>query len=323
MPNEPHALRADRMVLVTGATGLVGRHAVAALRAHGCRVVAVGRGSVAAARTLPADVRHIAADVLDQVRHARLFEAAGRDGTPPDTVLHLAWTTAHGSFWSDAANRDWSAATLNLARAAAAAGVRRFVGVGTCVEYGASRSDPCREADAAQATPHTLYGEAKAETARGLAEIAEATGLAVAWARLFHVTGPGEPPAKLLSHVVAQVLACRSPELRDPGRHVDLVDCRNAGEATGMLALSDVCGAVNIGTGRATRVGDLPEIVAAALAGRMPEVAAAPPPYDGLVADIGRMRNLLGFTPRLDLAASVRDIAASLPRPPLASRVGP
>jgi len=65
-------------VLVTGATGYIGRHAVAALQRRGHEVVAVGSAQ---------------ADLLALDGPERAVAAAGAD-----TLLHLAWYAEHGRF---------------------------------------------------------------------------------------------------------------------------------------------------------------------------------------------------------------------------------
>ncbi|MGD9784322.1 MAG: NAD-dependent epimerase/dehydratase family protein [Hyphomicrobiaceae bacterium] len=301
------------LVLVTGAGGLVGRSVVAALAKADVRVVACGRTPKPLARL---GVASLTWDVLDTASHAQLVRRARFD-----TIVHLAWTTAHGRFWDDPENLDWCGATLSLARAAREAGVRRFVGIGSCVEYGALCADKCREDEIGQLLPHTLYGTAKDATHRVISAFARRTGMSFAWARLFNVTGPGEPPAKLLSHVVIETLAGRTPAIREPARHVDLIDCRDAGAAIARLARSSVEGAVNIGSGRAVRAGDLSAYASAVLDlptdGELQRNERAPlslaaRPYAGLIAHTQRLSREVGFRPHYTLADTMRAIASGI-----------
>ena len=311
-------------VLVTGASGLVGRHIAGALAAAGANVVAVARHApasdtpAAAGTSLSRPPKWLAADLLDSDRHAELLARADAD-----ILLLGAWVTAHGDFWSSPLNVDWQQATTDLVRAAAAAGVRRIVGIGTCVEYGATAPAHLRE-DMAINAPHTAYGRAKNATHQALARIASAAGLSFAWARLFHVSGAGEPSAKLLSHIVAERLHRRQPLIREPDRHLDLIDSRDAGAALAMLTLGNAEGAVNIASGRACRVGDLDRLAASVLARRYrddtsevsgEERVTLPeqhPPFSGLIADVSRMTGEIGYTPRHEPADTIRAIATAM-----------
>ena len=113
-----------RRVLVTGGAGFVGRPAVAALRARGFEVHAVGRRS-------PGDA-HVfhAADLLDASARRAAVRAAGASH-----LLHLAWVTEPGRYWQAPENLDWTAASLDLVRSFREAGGMRAVVAGTCAEY--------------------------------------------------------------------------------------------------------------------------------------------------------------------------------------------
>src|SRR4051794_32427657 len=112
-------------IIITGASGFVGRHVLPVLLRAGCEVHTAGRS-----RPVVDVGTHHGADLLDPTVPLRLLGEVR-----PEIVLHLAWTVEHGRFWTAPENLDWVAATLRLARAAESVGVRRFVGLGTCVEY--------------------------------------------------------------------------------------------------------------------------------------------------------------------------------------------
>ena len=90
-----------RRVLVTGASGFVGRprSLLSSLRPRGARRRPPGRSPI------QADTWH-EADLLEPGLRAAPRAAAASH------LLHLAWTTEHGAFWSDPANLAWSRATL-------------------------------------------------------------------------------------------------------------------------------------------------------------------------------------------------------------------
>lgn len=281
-------------VLVTGASGFIGRHAVAALLARGCEVVAVGRRPGESAPRLD----WLAGDLLAPGEPERVAAMARADA-----VLHLAWCVTPGRFWTDADNLDWVAASLRLVRAAAEAGTRRLVFTGTCFEYDWPSDADCREGETPLAG-HTLYDIAKDSLHRTAAAFAGQAGLSFAWARLFHLYGPGEDPARLVPQICRALVA--GEEARASSGRVlrDFMDVRDAGAALAALVTSEVTGLVNVASGEPVTIADIVTRLAA-LAGR-PELARLgaladrPGEPPRITADVARLRWVVGApVPRL------------------------
>ena len=85
-------------VLVTGATGFIGRHIPALLQARGYQT------HITARNVLPAPPG-ITAHGVDLLRgnDAQLLIRDIR----PDIIIHTAWYVAHGRFWTAPENTDW------------------------------------------------------------------------------------------------------------------------------------------------------------------------------------------------------------------------
>lgn len=286
-------------ILLTGASGFVGRQALAALAESTHEVHAVSRQPL---QNSGGVIWHKA----DLLRDAPL---AIIEAVQPDCVLHLAWCVEHGKFWTDPANTDWAVATLKLAQASAVSGVRRFVGAGTCYEYDWPADGACNEL----ATPiraHTLYDETKDACHRALATLASDAGMSFAWARLFFLYGPYENPGRLVSSVARALL--RGEEARcSAGLAIrDFMDVRDAGAALAALASSNVEGPVNIASGAPVSVADLVRRLAQLVErsnllrlGAIPDRAGEPP---RIVADITRLKTEVGFAPAHDLDSGLR-----------------
>ncbi len=275
-------------VLVTGASGFIGRWALAEFADRGVEAVGVSRHPSPSKRVL-------ACDLTDAAAVKRLVETVR-----PATILHLAWSTEHGAFWSSPANLDWAAATLHLARVAASVGTTRFVGVGTCFEYQHPDDGPCIEAST-PIVPRTLYGVAKDATRRVLAEFGT---FSFAWARLFYLYGPHEDARRLVPSV-ARRLAAGEPAPLSAGLAVrDFMDARDAGSALAALALSPVEGAVNVASGQGVSVREIAERLGRLSGtpdilrfGELPDRDEPPT----IVADVTRLRDEVGWTPERDL----------------------
>jgi dTDP-6-deoxy-L-talose 4-dehydrogenase (NAD+) len=231
------------LVLLTGATGFVGRQVLRALGEQGVAVRAVVR----AGSELP-DVGRTSVERV--VRTADLFAeseqwwAATCAGV--DTVIHSAWYAEPGKYLQSTINMQCLRGTLTMAVGASDARVRRFVGVGSCTEYDASAGDlsvdtPLR--------PETPYAAAKVAAFRGLEHWLPARGVEFAWCRLFYLYGEAEDPRRLAAHLHQRLAAGEPAELTSGNQVRDFLDVRDAGRMIVAAALGGVRGAVNICSG--------------------------------------------------------------------------
>ena len=177
-------------VLVTGATGFVGRHLVAALLARGCAVRAVAR-NVETAASMPwiNHVEFVAADI----HAADLDIAALTDGI--DVLAHLAWPGLpnYRALFHFEHNL---MADYRFIKGAVEAGVAQVLVTGTCFEYG-MQSGPLGESVEPQ--PSNPYGLAKHTLHLFLQNLQQEKPFTLQWARLFYLHGEGQNPNSLLA----------------------------------------------------------------------------------------------------------------------------
>ena len=191
------------------------------------------------------------------------------------------------------------AVSLGLARDAVSAGVTRFVGVGTCAEYDWRDHPVLPRVETDSLRPVTPYGFAKNAT-RALTELMlAAAGVAFAWARMFHLYGPGEPAEKLHSAVV-RALDRGEPVVVRHGQLVrDLIAVDAAADALAALVAADaITGAINIGTGRGITLADHARSLAAPFGlDHLLDIRNEPAPKEPprMVADIRRLSHEVGW----------------------------
>ena len=229
----------SRRVLVTGASGFIGRHAVPDLLARGYEVHTVGRQKIFDGIEA---VRQHGADLLVEAEMRRLIESIR-----PTHLLHLAWNVTHGKFWTALDNLDWVAASLKLSSAFAQAGGQRAVYAGTCAEY--DWSYELLDETQTPLVPATLYGTAKRALHSLLESAAKQTHVSTAWGRIFFLYGPNEAPTRLIAHVITALLR-GEPALCSPcTQQRDLMHVEDIARAFVSVLESDWEGPVNIASG--------------------------------------------------------------------------
>ncbi len=244
----------EKHVLVTGGTGFVGRPVVAALVNAGHRVTCVVRpGRKAELDGLSVQFR-LCDDVFSQT--SDWWADACKD---VDTIIHLAWYAEPGKYLTSAKNIDCLTGTLTLAQGAAKAGVRRFVGVGTCFEYDLTGSVQSVETKLAPLTP---YAAAKVATFTMLAAYLAQSHIEFLWARLFYLYGAREDPRRLVPYLHAQLGTGKVADLTQGTAVRDFMDVEDAAAMLVRDALSDRQGPANICSGAGVTIRALAESIA-------------------------------------------------------------
>lgn len=241
-------------ILLTGAGGFVGRQILKALKASGHHVTVMARPEkplpegYAADRILPtADLFAEPADALAAVL------------TGIDTVIHAAWYVEPGKYLDSPKNLDCVSGTLALAKGAAAAGVRHFVGIGTCMEYRL----PSDHLDIHQPLePATLYAAAKLSLFQMLSAYFQKTGTAFSWCRLFYLYGEGEYPQRLVPHIRSGLEKGETVKLSAGTQLRDFLDVAEAGRQIASVVDTGQQGPINICSGRAVTIRALAEAIA-------------------------------------------------------------
>jgi UDP-glucuronate decarboxylase len=288
-----------RAVLLTGASGFIGAHVARRLVADGDTVYAAVRSEhgLWRLRGLGCRLRPTTVDLFD-IAGVRRAVAEIR----PDVCVHLAWCTTPGAYLHDADNVRLASASLELARALADTGCRRFVGAGTCLEYEA-RQTPLDES--APLRPSSLYAASKLGLGLMLDHFGRQRGMAVAWVRLFFQYGPFEDARRLVPSVIGALI--RGEEARvSEGRQVrDFLHVEDVASAIVAVARSGAQGPVNVGSGRPVMVRDVVTHIGRLL-GRADKIVFGARPQDPLdppfiCADNTRLMQLTGWRPQYDL----------------------
>lgn len=286
-----------KTVLVTGANGFIGRHVLPLLVNSFDRVHAIT--SQATPSGVHANIQWYTCNLLDTDQIRALIPQVR-----PDALLHLAWNTTPGSYWTTDENYAWTTASMELLRAFRAEGGQRVVTAGTMAEYDWNYGHLV--AGVTPYRPATPYGASKHALQLMQAQFAAQSDMSSAWGHIFFGYGPHERPQRVIPHVVTQLLR-GEPAQTSHGRQIrDFMYVADVAAALVALLQSSVGGPVNIASGRPHRLRDVltqAELLLNATGhiqfGARP--AAANDPIV-LTADVSRLRDEVKWQPHYTLA---------------------
>ncbi|PWI42793.1 NAD(P)-dependent oxidoreductase [Streptomyces sp. ICBB 8177] len=302
-------------ILVLGASGFLGGHVAGYLATlPGVRVLGGGRGPGA---DLTADLATVRPDDLTRLlADADVGAVVNCAGAVGGDAVRLAEVNARGpAVLADALHR--------------AAPTARLVHLGSAAEYGAG-PEGVAVRETTPAAPLGPYGATK------LAGTLAVTGspLDAVVLRLFNVLGPGAPDSGLPGRLAGQLRrlapggvdeGAGAVRVGDLSAHRDFVDARDVARAAALAVTvpGPLPRVVNVGSGRAVRMREVAHglVAAAGFRGSVEETAAHGSARSAAVpwqcADVRTARRALGWTPRITLADSLRDMWAHVASTPL------
>jgi nucleoside-diphosphate-sugar epimerase len=301
-----------RNILVTGGTGFIGGHLVAALLALEKNVVILDNFSTSVNAAAPPGATVARADIRDPRQMAEVVNGA-------ELIFHVA-ANASGTVSIEDPRFDFETnamGTFNVLEAALAAGTKRFVYLSSASVYGRPQRFPMGVDHPTE--PFVPYGASKLAGELFCRSFSTATGLPVVIGRPFCVYGPGENPELALVEVSRylrwhlnqkpiQVVGDPDRKTRDFVHVSDLVN--------GLLLIAEKANDgefFNIGSGEEVSMRELAEAIGAAT-GRpavIDQLSHVTEDTYRLVADISKIKRL-GYVPRMSLDEGLVQLAEEM-----------
>jgi len=291
----------NRRVLITGASGFVGANLVRKFTNVGAHTIGIIRPDSDLWRLSPIDdLKLLRLDLRDHPATITTIRDAA-----PEVIVHAAAASGHPRTASQRSEAVDSTiiATANLLEAAIAAGVPRFIHIGSSLEYGA-RDAPLSEQTPLE--PTSFRGAAKA-AATLLVDAYARSGLAISTLRLFSVWGYWEAPTRFFPRAIAAAIFGRLLSITTANHKRDWIFIDDVAEACvkTVRATESTGQTFNIGSG--TQHGNH-EVIAVIQKVLGTQVAIAddefpPQPTDvpHWVADNRKAREVLDWQPHVQL----------------------
>ena len=288
-----------KRVILTGASGFIGRHAVSELLKNNYEVHALYH------ERKPVEEKNVICHQVNLFDYSQqeLFMSKFK----PTHLLHFAWYAVHGKYWNSLENFRWVQASLELLKLFHQYGGKRAVLAGTCAEYD-WRYGYCSE-QITPLVPLTLYGTCKNALQHLLKEFSQVTGLSSAWGRIFFLYGPYENPNRLVSSVILNLFQNKTAPCSHGNQIRDFLYVEDVASAFVSLLTSNVNGPVNIASGRPVTLREVALAAAECFGAReRVQFGALPAPEHEpplIVGDSRRLADEVGWRPVHDLATGI------------------
>jgi len=284
-----------KTVMLTGASGFIGRHCIPLLIKNGYDVHAL-----TSKKNVHADPKvswHTTNLLNPQEIHDAMVTIC------PTHLMHFAWYTMPGKYWNARENIQWLQASVNLVQEFSDGGGKRMVGAGTCAEYDL-RYGYCSE-DLTPLNPKNLYGISKQSCHLIAQEITKAAKISNAWGRIFFLYGPYENQTRLMPSIINALLQEKTAPCSSGDQIRDYLFVEDVADAFVRLLNSSVTGPVNIASGKPVSIREIIDLIATKIGHeeliRYGQYPTSPSEEPLIVADNNRLRNEVGWHQQNDL----------------------
>ena len=236
-------------IIVTGATGCVGSAIVRRALAQSMEVTCIVHEGSKRLANLPQDERVKVVEC-----NLSNYNSLNIDGQY-DAFIHMAWEKTFGASRDDAEVQTRNIQyTLDAVHLAHRCGCKVFIGAGSQAEYGVQSADLTPELPV---KPESGYGIAKYAVGKLSAMLCKSLGVRQNWVRILSVYGPNDGENTLISYVIRELKAGRSPELTKCEQIWDYLYADDAGDAILAIAEKGIDGkAYPLGSGNGRKLSE-------------------------------------------------------------------
>ena len=289
-------------ILLTGATGMIGSAIVREALKRDYEITCIVRKGSSRAKNIPEDSRiHV---VECNISDYASLELSGKY----DVFMHLAWdkTSVGGRDDVDCQLRNIQYA-LDAVRLAKRCGCSAFIGAGSQAEYGVKGEPLTCDMPV---NPESGYGIAKYAAGKFAGMLCRQLEMRFNWLRILSVYGKNDGEHTLISYLISELKAGRSPELTKCEQTWDYLNCDDAARAFIAVAEKGVDGKtypLGSGKGRplSAYVSDLRDAVNPSVKIEFGKKPYYPHQPMFLVADVSELKKDTGWKAEVDFPANI------------------
>ena len=307
-----------RKCLVTGGAGFIGSHLVRALLGEGMEVVVLDNLSVGKRENIPLGANLVEGDIRSS---SDVRQALGDAEIVFHEAARVSIRQSVQQFYDDAEINLMG--TLNLLRHCAASQVRKFIYASSMAVY-RDRPTATPICEDYQTEPLSPYGVSKLAGEKYCQRFAASHNIECQILRYFNTYGPGQaltPYVGVITIFIHALLKGEPPKIFGDGeQRRDFVHVSDIVQANlAAMNSSKPCGVYNVGTGRATSVNEIAELLCQRLAPHITPIhlPAQPGELRNSIADLTHIQADLGFYPKVNLVDRIDEVIETCRKNPV------
>lgn len=287
-----------KKVVLTGASGFIGRHAVESLIRREYEVHAISRQHFDSS----VNVYWHNVDLFNPIQVESIFKIVR-----PSHLLHFAWNVEPTSYLTSMDNFHWLKASMDMLISFQKNGGKRAVFAGTCAEYDwrygylTENLTPCH--------PQSNYGICKNSLNEMMNAFAKSSEISCAWGRIFFLYGQYEAESRLVASTVKALLKGKPALCTYGEQYRDFMYVEDVADAFCALLDSPITGSVNIASGEPMKVRELVQMIAIIIGKpellRMGAIPSMPEEPYLLCANVDRLSKEVDWKPKFKTSEGI------------------
>ncbi len=239
-------------IAITGCTGIIGRQLFPLLLStyKNAEFIVIGRNKRNIENNL--NLRNLNLDLLNLTKEtaANIFKKE-----KIDYFFHLAWSTEHSEYLNSDNNKIWERSSIILIEEFYKFGGRKFIGVGTSLEYDWNYPPPFQEYQTPLTGNACKYGEAKLNVFNHLSH--KSKNFSYLWLRVFFVFGPGQAKTRFIPLLINSLKNKEAKISVNKKLKQDYLSTFEIAKQIMMMLQTDYSGPVNISSGKSMTLGEI------------------------------------------------------------------
>lgn len=288
-----------KRILITGASGLIGKESISYLDRDKYDVCAISSKDKKDDK-----INWIKCDLFDLDKLKEVF-----DKIKPEYLLHFAWITG-GDYLTNDKNMLYKTSSEKMLEFFKQNGGKRAIYAGTCFEYDL-KGEILKENSPLKS--NNLYEQTKNDLHVFCTEYSKANNLSFGWGRIFYVFGHNEKSSRLTASIIENLKNNIEFNLSAPNNYLDYMYTKDIAHAFVKFLESDYFGSVNICSGKGILLKDY-ALTIQNLMGKENLIK-----FDGnkpsnlkVVGDNSILKNIINFRPEYDVYSGLKEVISNL-----------